>query len=888
MARILEKIVNNKFSRRDFLKGSVVATASISALSLAGCSSNKVEEQETGADVEHTPIIDIEKDGKWVSAPCWHNCGGKCLNKALIVDGVVVRQKTDDTHEDSMDYPQQRGCLRGRAQRKQVLGADRLKYPMKRKNWEPGGGKKELRGQDEWERISWDEALDIIADEIKRISETHGSTAIYANGEGKNLLGALGPYTTNWGTISWGAWWNSSVVGVGEGCNFSETLNDRFDMRNSEYIVLFGANPAWSALGNATQHYLAMKNAGAKFIIIDPIYTDTAALLDAQWIPIRPGTDSALLLSLAYTMITEDSESNELIDWDFLNRCTVGFDADHMPNDARTNENFKDYVLGVYDNIPKTPEWAEKICGANPEVIKELAKVIGKKNKVSLLTGWSPARTNNADSLPQLFMTVAAMGGHLGKSGHTAGVSCWNYTANMGPRLVKVGSSGAPATPPSAAATRINDTELWTAILNKEYTPTAGLAGMCGNPKWLEGVKNLDLTKKVEKQPINIQMLWHGASAVLQTRDGMSNGIKAHRQVEFVVSQSHFLTTNSKYSDIVLPVTTAWERDPSFAGSTNREMIMAFSNVIDPLFEAKDDSWIIVELGKRLGVKEEDLYTMSSKQKFFNQLVTAKVIKEDGSDFEDLIEVTQEDIDEWGFEAEPHPGRVPMKKFLEDGIYQVKRYEGDPYGFIAYEGFRKDPDNNPVWSNSGKIEIYSQYLSDLISTQGYNDLAPIPKYVDPVEGYKDTFSDFEAGVKGEYPYQVINPHYQRRSHSIFDNNVWLREVCLNPVFISAKDAKEKGVVNGDTVLLTSKHGKTLRQVSISNRIMPGVIALPHGAWVDMDEKTGIDKGGADNMLCGNNSTGLGVSGFNTCICNFEKYTESIPRDIDVPQRILFE
>jgi anaerobic dimethyl sulfoxide reductase subunit A len=110
-----------------------------------------------------------EEEGKWLPVACWHNCGGRCGNYALVKDGVVVRQKTDDTHSDSPDFPQQRGCARGRSQRHQVFGADRLKYPMKRKNWEPGGGKKELRGKDEWVRISWDEALDIVASETGRI-----------------------------------------------------------------------------------------------------------------------------------------------------------------------------------------------------------------------------------------------------------------------------------------------------------------------------------------------------------------------------------------------------------------------------------------------------------------------------------------------------------------------------------------------------------------------------------------------------------------------------------------------------------------------------------------------------------------------------------------------
>lgn len=113
-----------------------------------------------------------DKVGVWKPAACWHNCGGRCLSKALVVGGVVERQKTDDTHTDSPNNPQQRGCLRGRSQRKQVFGLDRVRYPMKRKNWAPGGGDKSLRGRDQWVRISWDEALDIVASETKRIKRS--------------------------------------------------------------------------------------------------------------------------------------------------------------------------------------------------------------------------------------------------------------------------------------------------------------------------------------------------------------------------------------------------------------------------------------------------------------------------------------------------------------------------------------------------------------------------------------------------------------------------------------------------------------------------------------------------------------------------------------------
>ena len=125
---------------------------------------------------------------------------------------------------------------------------------------------------------------------------------------------------------------------------------------------------------------------------------------------------------------------------------------------------------------------------------------------------------------------------------------------------------------------------------------------------------------------------------------------------------------------------------------------------------------------------------------------------------------------------------------------------------------------------------------------------------------------------------MYNPHYLRRSHTVFDNVQWLRETWPNPVFISAQDAQEKGIQEGDTVLITSPHGKCLRTACPTQRFMPGVIGLPHGAWVDMDEEKGIDRAGSDNILTGQIQSGQGVSGWNTCIGNIEKYQEELAPD----------
>jgi len=855
MANLIEKAKNYAVSRRSFL-GMTAALAA--AVTLPGCGLVPVDAKKAN-DLAN-------KEGKWITAACWHNCGGRCLNKAYVVEGVVVRQKTDDTHLDTPNNPQQRGCARGRSQRQQVFGLDRIKYPMKRKNWAPGGGKKELRGKDEWVRISWDEALNIVSSEIKRIRDKYTNRSLFVTGgsEMPRTLSLYGGCTSQWGTTSWGSWrYGPAKFGMEEGY-FAHSINDRLDLRNSQLIVMWGGNPAWSAGGSPTYNYLQAKKAGAKFIIIDPIYTDSSELLADQWIPIHPGTDHVMLLAMAYTLLKEDDPTqNPLIDWDFLNRCTVGFDVDHMPAGAEPKDNFRDYVLGTYDGLPKTPEWASEICGIDVKVIRALAIEIAKTKRVALFTAWAAARTNNSDSWPQMFMTFGAMTGHMGEAGRMTGVSCHFGTANGGPGLVVAGGNGvAPIKNPVTDS--INDNKMWEAILTGKYT-----AGF-------DKVKD-----------INIQLLYHGSSAVLQTRSGMTKGIEAHRKVEFVVSNSHFLTTNSKYADVVLPATTEWEREGGFL-TGNREILINYSRITEPLFEAKHDQWIAMEVAKRLGLKAEDVYPISVKQQVFNQLAGAKVIKEDGSGMETLVTLTDADIAAEGATGKPQQGRITLKEFRDKGIHHVERKPGDNYGYIAYEKFRKAPVANPLKTASGKLEIYSKALADLIKGYGFTEIKPIPTYNKATEGYEDTFKDMKNKVKGDFPLQVINPHYFRRSHSIFDNTPWLRESFPNPVFLSKADADQRSIKTGDTVLLTSRHGKTLRDAQVTERLMPGVVGLLHGAWVEMDEKTGIDKAGADNILTGTIATGQGIGGWNTCNCQVEKYSgKALEPDVTWPLRTVF-
>jgi anaerobic dimethyl sulfoxide reductase subunit A len=451
------------------------------------------------------------------------------------------------------------------------------------------------------------------------------------------------------------------------------------------------------------------KKAGAKIIAVDPLYTETARALADEWIPIRPATDTAMLLGMAHHMITEG-----LHDQAFLDKYCVGFDADHMPQGADPKNNFKDYVLGTYDGTPKTPEWAAKICGVEPALIRRFAREWATTRPTQVLTGGAAARINNGEHLPHAMMTVGFMTGNIGIPGAGVAPNMHTSSTNAGPALVKAGGTGVPAVKNPLAAVKVNNCEMWDAVLTGKYTDGPG-----------------------PKKDINIQMIYSGYGASLNQRAGATKGIEAHRKVEFVLTANLFLTSDAKYSDVVLPVTSQWER---FAGllTGNREILIYHSQVIDPLFEAKDDAWIAREVAKRLGVDENQVDPVSLKQQVFNQLAGAQVMKPDGSGMETLVTITDADIKEWGVTGKPQTGRITLKEFKEKGIYQVPRQAGDELEFTEFEAFRKDPEKNKLKTPSGKLQIYSQELADHINSYGFTKKDPLPKYDPSIEGYEYT------------------------------------------------------------------------------------------------------------------------------------------------------
>ncbi|EEH5933526.1 molybdopterin-dependent oxidoreductase [Salmonella enterica subsp. enterica serovar 4,[5],12:i:-] len=319
------------------------------------------------------------EEDKIVWGACSVNCGSRCALRLHVKDNEVWWVETDNTGDDVYGNHQVRACLRGRSIRRRINHPDRLNYPMKRVG---------RRGEGKFERISWQEALDTISASLKKTVETYGNEAVYihyssgivggnitrsspAASPVKRLMNCYGGSLNQYGSYSTAQ--ISCAMPYTYGSNDG---NSTSDIENSKLVVMFGNNPAETRMsGGGITWFLeqARERSNARMIVIDPRYTDTAAGREDEWIPIRPGTDAALVAGIAWVLINEN-----LVDQPFLDNYCIGYDEKTLPADAPPNGHYKAYILGQgEDGIAKTPQWASHITGIPADRIIKLAREIG-------------------------------------------------------------------------------------------------------------------------------------------------------------------------------------------------------------------------------------------------------------------------------------------------------------------------------------------------------------------------------------------------------------------------------------------------------------------------------------------------------------------------------
>ena len=378
-------------------------------------------------------------EDKIVWGACSVNCGSRCPVRMHVKDNEVYWVETDNTGLDNYGDHQVRACLRGRSIRRRINHPERLNYPMKRI------GK---RGEGKFARISWDEALDTIADNLKRVVHTWGNEAVYINYSSgvvggnitrssptaslvSRLMNCYGGFLNQYGTYS--------TAQIARAMPFTYGSNDgnsTSDIENSKLVVMFGNNPAETRMsGGGITWFLeqARARSNARMIVIDPRYTDTAAGREDEWIPIRPGTDAALVAGMAWVLITEN-----LVDQPFLDKYCVGYDEKTLPAGAPANGHYKAYILGDGDDkTPKTPQWAARITGIPAERIVQLAREIGMTKPAYICQGWGPQRQANGELTSRAIVMLPILTGNVGINGGNSGAreSTYNITIERMPVL---------------------------------------------------------------------------------------------------------------------------------------------------------------------------------------------------------------------------------------------------------------------------------------------------------------------------------------------------------------------------------------------------------------------------------------------------------------------
>lgn len=870
MAKLIDKITSSRISRRGFM-----ATASAGAVTLAltGCTPKVGEDPLAATNAEEAPWRPASLEGgEWKTAACWLTCHCGCKNMAYAKDGKVIRQKTDDMHEDTLECPQQRGCVKGRSLRQFVYGEDRIKYPMKRAHWEPGGGDVTLRGRDEWVRISWDEALNLTAAELKRIKETYGNEA-FGNVElvPAPLLAAYGGYVSMWGQQSKGAW--PLVANTIKGSFFS-AANDRFSLTEAKLVVLWGYNPIWGAGGSNTYYIQQAREAGARIIIVDSWFSPSCQALGAEWVPCRPTTDGALLAGIAYHIIV-----NNLQDQNFLDTYCVGFDADHMPEGEDAAGNFKDYILGTYDGEPKTPEWASAICGTAPDTIRELAEAMATTKPMTLKAGQAPARNGNGDEFAHMFYTVGWMTGNVGRMG--AEVSCADGSQGVqgGPGIVEegwgtcdyFGVENVGCTGPRGDYT----------LEKGKYDPRVyyGIPGA----QWWKAIKEGKHTDFVNgERAVNIKCIYKiGLGAQFNQNNDQTTAIEVLRTpglIEFMVCSELVMSPDAQFCDIVLPAISPWEQKGGYTRTLNRETIVFSEQLIEPLYEGRFDFDIMKDLADRLGIDSSGFITGSTEADGYTIMADSVYCDPETGEYAPLVTVTPEDVDAYQLGIEPHEGMVDFKQVIADGGYQVPREKGDAHTYIAMEEFIADPVANPLNTATGKLEIFSRAVVDNFDVFHTTPKNPIATYKPSVEGYEEAVANrAKSGIDGEI-FQMISLHHVRQAHSASAEVKSLSEMFANAALISDYDAAQLGLATGDTAYIANSHGRTLRQVQVASRVMPGVVIIGQGNWTHMNEETGIDEGCNVNTLTGDHLGGQGQCQFNNVLVSIKKWDDAIEPD----------
>lgn len=753
---------------------------------------------------------------------------------ATVTDGKITGVR--GWEQDPRPSPMLEGVI------DQVYSPSRIKYPMVRRAWLEGGpgSSPETRGQGDFVRVSWDEALDLVAGEIKRMQETYGPTSIFAGSYGWKSVGKVvnsrtllrrcmngaGGFTSHAGDYSTAA---SQVIMphvMGTLEVYEQQTAWPVVVESTDILVIWGADPmvtnqcGWVIPDHGG--YTGMedfKATGKRVICIDPVHTETAKFFDAEWIAPKPQTDVAMMLGMAHTLYAED-----LHDQEFLDSNTSGF------------EKFLPYLTGESDGQPKDAEWAADICGIDAEVIKQLARDFAA-NRTMLASGWSMQRMHHGEQAHWMLVTLASMLGQIGLPGGGFGLS-YHYSnggtpSASGPRVAGITDGGVQVARGAASAYSEASASI----------PVARIVECLENPGGA-----FDFNGKEGVYPDIKMVYWAGGNPFHHHQD-RNRQIEAFKKVEtFVVNEIQW-TASARHADIVLPVTTVMEHDDIEAyGDYSGKGVIAMRKVIEPMYEARSDFEVFQAISERLGTRE-----------YFDE----------GKDAMDWIKQFYEDAIGQG--SAFGVDMPDFETFWEQG-YVLYDTPEEAKSWVRHADFRDDPLLEPLGTPTGLIEIYSNNIEKM----GYDDCGPHPMWMEPVERLD--------GPDAKFPLHVATSHPNGRLHSQLCGTSFRKTYTVadhEPCLINPEDAAARGIADGDVVRVFNDRGQILAGAVVTDSVRNGVIRVNEGGWYNPvtgpDGKPMCAYGDINNLSLDIPTSKLGQGNCgHTIIADVEKFEGEVP------------